>query len=188
MPAAGGLVDGTLNVPVQGLCSTVYNVEDAAGTFSVPDCLEGETLGVWADGRDLGDVVVTGGEIVLPYEQKAKQVVIGKRMPWRLQTLRLATYGQQDGSGLGRKARIIEAFVDLYESAGVNGGTLVETQPVTDEASAEYNPDEPQPLPTGMYPIYADDSWQNQGVFVMEGDRMFPVTIRGFSLAVEGEP
>lgn len=187
-PAAGGLVDGTLNVPVHSYCSTVYDVVTETDTFVVPDCLEGETLGVWADGRDIGDAVVTNGEIVLPHGKKAKQVVLGKRMPWRLQTLRLATYGQQDGAGLGRKMRIVEAFVDLLDSAGVEGGTLYETQPITDEASADYDPDDPEPLLTGMYPVHADDSWQNQGVFVMKGDRMTPVTIRGFSLAVEGEP
>ena len=189
-PAAGGLVDGTLNVPVHSYCSTVYDVGagNETDTFAVPDCLEGETLGVWADGRDIGDAVVTDGKIVLPYGKKAARVVLGKRMPWRLQTLRLATYGQQDGAGLGRKMRIVEAFVDLLDSAGVEGGTLAETQPITDEASADYDPDDPEPLLTGMYPVYVDDSWQNQGVFVMRGDKMTPVTIRGFSLAVEGEP
>lgn len=175
-------------LPVQSQCSTVYNVDDAASVFDVPACLEGQVLGVWADGRDLGDATVTGGKITLPYERTANEVVVGLRMPWKLQTLRIATYGQQDGAGLGRKVRIVEAFVDLYESSGVRGGSPRDIMDIVDEASTEYNPDEPEPLLTGMYPIHSDDSFLNQGVFAMEGDRMHPVTIRGFSLAVEGEP
>lgn len=189
-PAVEGVINGSLgmDLPVQSLCSAVHEVEVETDTFAVPACLEGETLGVWADGRDLGDVEVVGASIVLPYGRTAFQVVVGRRMPWKLQTLRIATYGQQDGAGLGRKVRIVEAFVDLYESSGVRGGTLTEIMDLVDEASAEYNPDDPEPLLTGMYPIHADDSFQNTGVFVMEGDKMHPVTIRGFSLAVEGEP
>lgn len=185
--AVDGLVDG-MHVPVQSLCSTVYDLGVAASVFNVPTALNGMTLGVWADGRDLGDATVTAGQITLPFSKTAKQVVVGIRMPWTIKTLRLATYGQQDGSGLGRNVRIVEAFVDLFASAGVAGGTLTETQPVIDEASAEYNPDDIQPLLTGMYPIHADDSFLNRGVFVMTGQSMHPATIRGFSLAVEGEP
>lgn len=184
---ADGLVDGA-HVPVQSLCSTVYDLSVAASVFGVPTALNGMSLGVWADGRDLGDAVVTAGQITLPFAKTAKQVVVGIRMPWIIKTLRISTYGQQDGSGLGRNVRIVEAFVDLHASAGVEGGTLTETQPVIDEASAEYNPDDPQPLLTGMYPIHADDSFLNRGVFVMTGQTMHPATIRGFSLAVEGEP
>lgn len=188
-PAVEGVIYSMgLDVPVQSVCSAVHDVDEAASVFAVPDCLEGETLGVWADGRDLGDAVVTDAQITLPFGKTANEVVIGRRMPWRLQTLRLATYGQQDGAGLGRDMRIVKAFVDLYESSGVQGGTLTETADIVDEASAEYNPDEPEPMLTGMYPVHADDSFLNRGVFVMEGNKMHPVTIRGFSLAVEGEP
>lgn len=183
-----GKVDGTLHVPVQAQCATVYDLSVAASVFAVPTALDGMTLGVWADGRDIGDAVVNAGSITLPYGKTAKQVVVGMRVPWKLKTLRLSTYGQQDGSGLGRAMRIVEAYVDLLDSAGVEGGTLTEQQPIIDEASAEYPPDDPQPLLTGMYPVHADDSFLNRGVFVMSGSKMHPVTVRGFSLAVEGEP
>lgn len=181
--------DGDDDLPVYGAMAAQYSGA-ATGGLSGLTWLAGHTVGLWADGRDIGDAPVSdAGVVALPYGITAEEIVVGLRMPWKIQTLRLPTYGQQDGAGLGRKMRIAASFVDLFESQGVYGGSLIDDdQPITNEADIEDDPDLPPPLLTGMYPIHADDSFQNSGVFVIQGDRMYPATIRAISLEVEGEP
>lgn len=177
----------TTGVPIYGACAHVYSGV-ATGTVSGLAALEGETVGVWADGRDAGDAVVDAGAITVPKGIEAEDIVVALRMPWRLETLRLAQIGNQDGSGLGRKAKVINAILDYFESAGVSVGSKDVTDPHQFEEDAEEDPDAPVPLRTGAYDMPIDDSWLNNGVFVMEGDLMYPVTIRAISLEVDGEP
>lgn len=178
------------NLPVYAAAAARYSGAPTTGLSGL-GWLGGHTVGLWADGRDIGNAIVDNGTgtVTLPFGISASEIVVGLRMPWKIQTLRLPTYGQNDGSGLGRKMTIAAAFVDLFESQGVYGGSLTDNENlVINEADIEDNPDLPVPLLTGMYPIRADDSFQNGGVFVIQGDRMFPATIRAISLEVEGEP
>lgn len=179
--------DPSTGLPVYAACSSIYNGAPTT-TLTGMGFMEGSTLGVWADGRDIGDAVVTGGSLVLPFGLSGSKIVVGLRMEWSLQTLRLSQIGNQDGSGLGRNVRIVSAMVDLFETAGVDAGTLSEIYPLEFEDAVEEDPDEPTTLRTGMYKLPTDDSWQNCGVFAIEGDRMYPATIRGISLEVDGEP
>lgn len=167
-----------------------YTYEGApTNAVSGLDGLRGETVGVWADGRDIGDAVVTtGGVLTLPHGMTASSIVAGSRMPWYMESLRLNSFGQQDGAGLGRKVRVVKARVDVYETAGVICGSLREQYHLRREADVEADPDMPTPLVTGMVPIPVDDSFADQGVFVLRGSAMYPVTIRAVSLDVEGEP
>ncbi len=151
--------------------------------------MRGETLGVWADGRDIGDVTVSAtGTFDLPGGVSASQVVVGKRMPWSVKTLRLSQIGNQDGSGLGRAVTIVGGFIDLYESAGIEYGApgLIDVLRFEDES--EEDPDAPVPLRTGMFNGPVDDNWRNDGVLVIQGDKMYPATIRAVQLNIDGEP
>ena len=182
--------DEAPNLPVYAAAAATYHGAATNGLSGL-SWLGGHTVGIWADGRDIGDAVVDNstGTVTLPFGITATDIVVGLRMPWKIQTLRLPTYGQNDGSGLGRKMTIAKAFVDVFESQGVYGGSLGDNDNlITNEADIEDNPDLPVPLLTGMFPIHSDDSFQNGGVFVIQGDRMFPATIRAISLEVEGEP
>lgn len=178
----------TEGAPVYASGARVYNSPgNKISSMSGLDWLEGCVVGVWADGRDIGSVTVVGGEIEFPYGIESDNVVVGCRMPWRLRTLRIANYGQQDGTGLGRHIRVVGAKVDLFESAGVRVGTLTEIDKMTFEDDAEENPDDPLKLRTGMFTVPVDSSWESAGVVILEGDDLYPVTVRGISVAVEGE-
>lgn len=160
----------------------------ATGTVTGLGHLTGESVGIWADGRDIGDATVTAGSLTLPYSITASEIVVGKRMECYIQGLRVSNYGQQDGSGLGRQMKIIGAKVDLYESYGLKVGSLSTTDDMKFEADAELDPDAPMPLKTGMFSFPIDDSWNNTGEFVIETNKMYPFTIRAVSLEIEGEP
>jgi hypothetical protein len=177
---------------VQGLpvyaASALYYDGAPGSILTGLDHLEGETLGVWADGRDVGDAVVSGGELTLPYSLSAEQVVVGKRMPWHVQTLRLSQIGNQDGSGLGRAVTIVSGYLDIYESAGIFFGAPGLSDELRFEDESEVNPDEPEPLRSGMHVGPVDDNWRNNGVLDIQGDKMYPVTLRAVQLSVDGEP
>lgn len=173
--------------PTYAACAHYYSGA-LTDTVSGLGALEGLTVGVWADGRDIGDAVVDSGAITVPKGVEAEEMVIGLRMPWRLKTLRLSQIGNQDGSGLGRQVKIINALLDYFESAGVKVGSQYVTDDHQFEEDAEEDPEAPVPLRTDMYPMPVDDSWGGKGIFVMEGDLMYPVTIRAISLEVDGEP
>lgn len=176
------------DAPLYAACGAIY---DGAPVTSITtaDHLIGATVGIWADGRDIGDAVVNGsGDFTLPGGVSASTIAYGLRMDWRIDTLRLTQIGNRDGSGLGRKANIVEGFVDLFESAGIECGSLSVQDLLTFEDEAEADPDAAVTLRTGMYSLKADDSWKNNGVVVIKGDRMYPATIRAVQMNVDGEP
>lgn len=174
--------------PVYGASSYVYEGAPASALTGL-DALRGVTVGVWADGRDIGDVTVTsGGVLTLPHGTVASRIVVGERMPFYLESLRINSYGQQDGAGLGRKVRVVKARVDLYDSAGVLAGSKLAQYHLRRDDDVEDDPDKPTPLVTEMVPIPVEDSFQNSAVFVIRGNSMYPAAVRAVSLDVEGEP
>lgn len=176
------------DVPVYAAAAAIYDGAPV-NTILTADHLKGATVGVWADGRDMGDAVVdSNGDFTIPGGITASQVVYGLRMPWRIKTLRLTQIGNQDGSGLGRSVKIVEGAVDVHESAGIHLGSVDVQDLVTFESEIEEDPDAAVPLRTGMFSIPVDDTWQGNGVLVVEGDRMYPATIRAIQLQVDGEP
>lgn len=168
-----------------------YNSTTGVLTISGLSHLNNATVGVLAGGRDLGDGVVSGGSVsvvsgIAPDAEVT--AVVGKRMPALLETLRLSQIGNQDGSGLGRQVQIVEAAVDLFETAGLEIGSASGVELLTFEDDVEHDPTEPVELRTGMYSLNPDDSWVNNGVFVLATDSMYPATIRAISLGIDGEP
>lgn len=180
----------SLGVPRFGACSYAYEGVAVAGVSGVT-FLAGETVGVWADGRDVGDVTITvGGVFTLPNGMTATQFTFGKRVPWKLKTLRLTQHGNRDGSGLGRFAEVQKALLDTFETpaGSFRAGSVDQVDTVNVDDAVEYDPDAPTPYLTKMQPLPVDDSWQNNGVFVIEGESMHPATVRAISLEVDGEP
>lgn len=180
------------DVPIYAACSAVYD-DVATNVITGAVHMKNESVGIWADGKDIGDATISNaGVLTLPGSVVAEQVVFGKRMPWLLQTLRLTQIGNRDGSGLGRAVNIVEAKIDLYESAGLSVRAVDVPDADADllgfEDDGELDPDAPTVLRTGMFPIKVDDSWKNNGVVVIQGDEMYPVTIRAIQLQVDGEP
>lgn len=175
--------------PIYAACS--YTYEGAAtAALSGLTALAGQSVGVWADGHDLGDATVSsGGALTLPHGFEAERIVVGLRMPWRLVSLPTPTAQiSQDGGGLDRKLRPVKITVDLFESARVYAGGTKAVSLLRHEDDVELDPADPEPIRTKKMALPVEDSWTSEGVFVIEGSSMFPATIRGVSLEVEMEP
>ena len=149
----------------------------------------GQTLGVLADGRDLGDAVVSaGGTLLIPQGATPQNVVVGQRIPWRLKSLPPPVFSNPNTPGLGSKIRIVSITVDVYESALINAGSTLAMERLRFEGEVEFSPDDPERIYTGKLTVPVDDSWINEGVWVIGGISMLPATVRGVSLEIEMEP
>lgn len=170
-------------LPVYAACAVKYDGAETTGLTGLT-MLAGKTVGILADGRDIGDAVVSGsGVLTLPHGVAASRIVVGERMAWKLQSLPLPTI--QGQTGLGQTVRIAGMTVDTFETARISGGSLSHVDRLRAEDEVEFDPDAPEPIRTKLLTVPVDDSWQNRGVFVIEGNSMFPATIRGVSLNVE---
>lgn len=173
--------------PVYASAAAVY---DGVATNTVTGLghLEAETIGIWADGLDLGDTTVASGSVSLPNGIEAEQIVIGKRLAWTAKTLRALQWGQRDGSGLGRAVNITTALLDLFEAAGVDVAAAGGASPLAFEDDIEYVPFTEVELRTGSFPMPVDDSWRGNGQLTISGNKMYPATVRSLTLELEGEP
>lgn len=176
---------GEQEIPIYGTCSSIYEGV-ATNTLTGLDQFEGKTVSVWTDGYSLDDLgPVTGGSLTLPDPFTTTKAVVGEKIPWNACTLRITTWGNRDGSGIGRKAQIVNAYLDIYQSAGVKIGSKSKTDLMVFD-DGRRSVDAPE-LKTGMFPMTVDDSWKNNGQGVIEGDTMLPATIRAVTLELDGE-
>ncbi len=159
----------------------------AVTSVSGLDHLEGERIGVLADGIDLGDIAVSGGTLVLPGSMTAFTITAGLRYSSSGETLRLPQAGNQDGTALGRRKTISSVALDVLETASLRAGTESRLEGVTARAMTT-NLDSAQPLSTGIFAVASQDSWRNGGACLFETNAMYPATIRAVLLGVEGEP
>lgn len=174
--------------PIYGHCAGVY---EGVATNAVTglDYLANTTVGVYADGRDLGDVTIdAAGELTLPLDIEAELIIWGIRYTSRLETLRLASLGAQSGPQIGQRVSLVSGILDVYQAAGLEVGTPSSVMPMRVEADQEVNPFDPVPLRTGAFPFMLDDSWENNGVCVINTTSMLPATIRAITVIPEGEP
>lgn len=172
--------------PIYAHSAGVYQ---GAATASVTGItyLPNEVVGVWADGRDLGDVTVSAaGVLTLPEGFTAETIVWGKRYSSRLQTLRLASIG--NGPQIGQRVNLVKALLDFYQSTRMRAGTPSGLYDVVTEADQQLNPYDPPVLRDGSIEVTLDDSWENNGVLIVETNSMFPATVRSLTMFPEGEP
>lgn len=180
--------------PLYGFCGGIY---DGAATTEITGLDEwaGETVGVWADNIDVGDVTVSDdGVLALPETiETAEKIAWGLRTSRLAHTLRLASYGNGE-AGVGREMILSNARIDLYQTGTIRVGAGVKTSANYDDGldyirpddNSEQNPYEASPLRDGFYPAPLDDSWENNGVLTIESNSMYPATVRAVSVDVEG--
>lgn len=180
--------------PVYGYCGGIY---EGAATDEVTglETWAGETLGVWADEIDVGDVTVSeGGVLTLPPTlETASTIVWGFRSSRIMRTLRLADFGNGE-AGIGRPQILSEVEVDVYQTGTlrVGAGELDASDYdngldyIRPDDNSEQNPYEAFPLRDGFLPIKIDDSWANNGVMTIESNSMYPATVRAIRVDVEG--
>lgn len=184
MPYDGSTVP--LDEAVYSDCSYQY---DGVATSSISGLafLAGETVGIMADGVDIGDAAVSGtGVLTLPRGKTASKVTLGVRAGGRIETLPIPSAGNQDGSGYNRAKQISDVMVDIMDTSGLEAGTLSRIEPLRHRMTG--GDDRSAILKTGTYRISASDSWKNGGVAVIESKSMYPATVRAVILGVEGEP
>lgn len=173
--------------PIYAHCSGTYGGLETNSLTGL-DHLEGETVGIWADGVDAGDAVVTDGEITWPEELSAELVVFGLRQLSDARTNRLMIE-TQDGTTLGRRVNVGSVLLDLYQTYDLYAGTPGQAMnKLRTEEETEENPYEPAVLRTGSYPVNLDDSWENNGVIILQTNSMHPATIRAITTLAEAEP
>jgi hypothetical protein len=174
--------------PIYGHCAGVYEGL-ATNTVTGLEYLANETVGVYADGRDVGDVTVDeDGLLTLPLDIEAELIVWGIRYNSLTRTLRLASLGPQAGPQLGQRVNLVRGLVDIYQTPHLEVGTPVGEWPLRIEADQELDPFGPATLHTGSFHFNLDDSWENNGVCVMSTNKMYPATVLALTVFPEGEP
>ncbi len=143
-----------------------------------------ESVGVLADGVDIGDVTISAtGVLTLPDSLTADTITWGKRYRSYAQTLRVPTAGAQDGSSLGRQMSVLSVKVDMLNAKGLEAGSLVRTDPVPRANDPRAAGD--GALNTGMFDVPMDDKHDNGGVVVLETNAGYPATLRALLVEVE---
>ena len=173
--------------PIYAHCSGTYGGVETNNLIGL-DHLEGQTVGIWADGVDAGDAVVTGGEIIWREELSAELVVFGLRQTSLAQTHRLM-FDNGDGQTLGKRVNVSAVLLDLYQTAALFAGSVDGTvYPLRAEEEAEEDPYDPAVLREGSYPVHIDDSWEYNGAVIIRTNSMHPATVRSITTLAEAEP
>lgn len=178
--------------PIYTYCAGVYD-GTATTTVTGLSAFNGEVFGLWADGVDLGDVIVEGGQIVLPNAIEAEVIVYGLRQSGLMHLLRLSEYGNGEPA-IGLPSVASEATIDLYQTGflRVGAGELTTASydngldPLRPDDISEHDPFDPAPLRTAALTIKVDDSWANNGVCTIESNSVLPATVRAIVIDVEG--
>lgn len=153
----------TLAFFIRKLVKTIYGL----------DHLEGETIGVLADGRDIGTHVVTNARIIL--QQGAADVVAGYIIDSEFETLDFS--GSAGSSTLeGKKRNIQELTVHMLRTLGLRQGPApdrmiefrMKTQPTLNA---------PRALFTGKQSIPMKGSWTETGKLFLRHDSPQPATV-----------
>lgn len=184
LPYDGNVVP--LDEAVYADCAYQY---DGVSTTSLSGLtfLAGETVGVFADGVDLGNATVTAlGALTLPKSQSASKITVGKRIDSRAETLPLPAAGNQDGTAYSRAKRVSEVLVDVMDTAGLEAGSRSRTEALRNRMTDD--DDRSSLLKTGTYRVFAQDSWRHGGIAAIASKSMYPATVRALILGVEGEP
>lgn len=148
--------------------------------------LEGEIVGVVADGVVVSDQLVAGGQIMLSGGASASLIVAGLRFTSSLAQLRPAISGQ-DGSHLGRLKAIAEVIVDVQDSLALKAGRAGSEVDFLERTAGEPL-DQAIALRTGSFKLHFVGGWRNDDQVSLVSDQPLPATIRSITRALEMEP
>lgn len=143
--------------------------------------LEGETVGIIADGFILPDATVTDGKITLA--SAATNIAVGLRYTGKIRQLRVAI-PSRDGSLMGRRANVPEITLDVYEAQKLKVGRDGNEKALFDEVT----PDTLLTLQTGTFRQTVQGSWDDEGLTSIVSDQPMPATIRAVVRGYDFEP
>lgn len=173
-------------------CASLYD-STATNTVSGLSYLEGETVGIHGDGAYLGTATVTGGVVTLPNSLTASKILIGLPFTSRAKLLR-PPVNAQDGASIGRKMRVDEIIVDVYETGSLKAGSDMSADDGTKlvDQIINYeetdNTDAPIPLRTRTIRANIPMRWDADDQLVLEVDDTQPCTVLSVTYSEDGEP
>lgn len=167
---------------------------DCGGTYVGPPVsqvtgatwLNGEEVAVYADGAVMPRVTVVAGVVPLPDDVTASVVSFGIPIDAHCTYPRFPSQ-LPDGTGLGRKARVVSVHADLYDTLGIefystNGvPTSLPGREPTDLMGS------PPELITGVEGLSIEGSWSDYGQLSWRVVDPVPVTVRAVTIDLETE-
>lgn len=157
-----------------------------AGTVGGLDHLEGETVGIVADGVVVADQVVSGGSVDLPEGVTAGSIVAGLRYVSSLRQLRPAVTGN-DGAHLGRPKAVQEVIVDVQDSQALRAGPAGHEVGFLNRDTADLL-DQPSPPQSGAFRLPGTTSWRDDAQVSVISDQPLAATVRSITRGMELEP
>ena len=149
--------------------------------------LEGMTVSILADGAREDDQVVTGGAVSLASGQPASTITVGLPYTSRAR-LMPSSVSAGDGSGLGRRKKIVFAKIDFLETGSLRVGRDDATAEEVAFRSTSDDLGEAPSLHTGFYDARPETKWGDKGELVMIADGPLPATIRSITPVTDPEP
>lgn len=155
---------------------------DASATYAgVPatvisglDYLEGQTVGVYADGSVQSDAVVTGGSITL--SQPRSIVTVGLRYSAKIQVLPAQGSGQF-GTISGKVQRPNQVTLLLLTSLGGKYGPTEDNLSPIEFRSTAMPMDSSPPLFSGFKSLLMSSSYDREGTFFIVQDDPYPFNV-----------
>ncbi len=180
-PFLGGNIEDAWHLD----CAALYSGA-AAGTVSGLDHLEGEDCIAYADGSDY-PVTVSGGEISLPTGKTATKILVGLDVTARAKTLPYPV-NAQDGSGSGRKMKIDNCKVAVFETGTLKVGSDNTYLDETIFIEAGDPTSAPAPLKTGILDRAVETKWEEGGQLTLQASGGRPCTVLAVNFGRDGEP
>lgn len=153
--------------------------------------LEGELVGVVADGIYIGTTTVLSGKITLPLDRSAEKIAVGKLYSSRFTTLK-PPIQSRDGSTLGRNRKATAVGLSFMETVDIKIGSAALPDSTFKELFSSPQVDQVATVPelqTGFETISIDDSWETgQGQITGLVDTPYPSTVRAIEVELEFNP
>jgi hypothetical protein len=164
----------TDNTTFNFLDSALAYSGSAATTISGLDHLEGQTVGILANGATHPDKTVSSGSITL--DRSATNVKVGLAYKSILQTMRLDA-GSQNGTSQGKTKRIYEITIRLYESIGVEVGESLSNMERIPFRTSSDPMDEGIPVFTGDKAVEFRGNYDTDGFIFVRQTQPLPLTV-----------
>jgi hypothetical protein len=136
--------------------------------------LEGQTVGVLADGFVIADKTVASGQITLT--RAASNVVVGLKYTSKIKTMPIDA-GSVIGSALGTIGRIDRVVVDFHRTVSAKVGTNEDDAEQIEFRSSDQPNDEPSALFTGKKSVSLMTSPDIDQQVYIECDQPVPMTV-----------
>lgn len=180
-------VEAEILVPLKSLAPAAagaWSLTPCWTRFSGLDLYDGETVSVYGDGADLGDQMVTGGTIALPFPG-ASLVAAGFGFASVIEPVKLETEAGPIQTAMGKVKRIHRLYARLYETVGGDYGPDSEQVDPFDTRDAGDPLTLPPPLFTGDRRVVMPGGSGTGGTIHLRQDRPLPMTVLALVAACE---